>query len=179
MGGLKMLSKNTCEGVHLIVKLPAISLQACKFNENELLHTHFPRILARFEVIIYCAFSRRFNGGGLFFRWGALVLSGRQGGVRPMGSLMGGGGGGGGVAKKNRNMEGPPLPMPPPPPPLWKTLSFMGVFRVIYNAQIAPNRKKHHIFVHHLVNIQLAILNNILTCCILSKKFNFGGDLKF
>ena len=27
-GGLKMLSKNTCEGVNLIVKLPAISLQA-------------------------------------------------------------------------------------------------------------------------------------------------------
>ena len=27
-GGLKMLSKSTCEGVNLIVKLPAISLQA-------------------------------------------------------------------------------------------------------------------------------------------------------
>ena len=27
-GGLKMLSKNTCEVVYLIVKLPAISLQA-------------------------------------------------------------------------------------------------------------------------------------------------------
>ena len=46
--GVKMLSKNTCEGVNLIVKLPAISLQACKFTENELLHTHFSRILARF-----------------------------------------------------------------------------------------------------------------------------------
>ena len=32
-GGLKMLSKNTCEGVHLIVKLPAISLQAFKFTK--------------------------------------------------------------------------------------------------------------------------------------------------
>ena len=39
MGGLKMLLKNTCEGVHLIVKLPATSLQACKFTKNELLHT--------------------------------------------------------------------------------------------------------------------------------------------
>ena len=48
MGQLKMLSKNTCERVHLIVKLPAISLQACKFTKNELLHTHFSRILARF-----------------------------------------------------------------------------------------------------------------------------------
>ena len=27
--GLKMLPKNTFEGVHLIVELPAISLQAC------------------------------------------------------------------------------------------------------------------------------------------------------
>ena len=48
MGGLKMLSKNTCEGVHLTVKLPAISLQACKFTKNELLHTHFSRFLAGF-----------------------------------------------------------------------------------------------------------------------------------
>ena len=48
MGVLKMLSKNTCEVVHLIVELPAISLQACKFTKNELLHTYFWRILARF-----------------------------------------------------------------------------------------------------------------------------------
>ena len=40
-GQLKMLSKNTCEGVQLIVKLPAISLQASKFTKNELLHTYF------------------------------------------------------------------------------------------------------------------------------------------
>ena len=39
-GGVKMLSKNTCEGIHLIVKLLAISLQACKFTKNEL-HTFF------------------------------------------------------------------------------------------------------------------------------------------
>ena len=49
-GGLKMRSKNTWEGVHLIVKLPAIILQACKFTKNELLHTHFSRILARFKL---------------------------------------------------------------------------------------------------------------------------------
>ena len=30
--GIKMLSKNTCERVRLIIKLPAISLQACKFD---------------------------------------------------------------------------------------------------------------------------------------------------
>ena len=43
-----MLSKNTCEGVDLIVTLSAISLQACKFTKNELLRTHFSKILARF-----------------------------------------------------------------------------------------------------------------------------------
>ena len=47
-GELKILSKNTCEGVHLIVKLPTISLQASKFTKNELLCTYFSRILDRF-----------------------------------------------------------------------------------------------------------------------------------
>ena len=46
-----MLSKNTCEGIHLIVRLLAISLQACKFTENELLHTYFSRILAEFVMV--------------------------------------------------------------------------------------------------------------------------------
>ena len=32
-GELKMLSRNTCERVHLKLKLPAISLQACKFTK--------------------------------------------------------------------------------------------------------------------------------------------------
>ena len=41
MGELKMLLKNTSEGVHLIVKLEAISLQAPKFSKNGLLHTCF------------------------------------------------------------------------------------------------------------------------------------------
>ena len=39
-GELYMMSKNTCEGVNLIVKLLTISLQACKFTKNELLHTY-------------------------------------------------------------------------------------------------------------------------------------------
>ena len=47
-GRFKVLSKNTCEGVHLIVKLLAISLQACKFTKIELLHSYFWKILARF-----------------------------------------------------------------------------------------------------------------------------------
>ena len=45
-GGLKMLLKNTCEGVHLFVML-AISLETWKFTKNEL-HTYYSRILARF-----------------------------------------------------------------------------------------------------------------------------------
>ena len=65
--GLKILPKNTCEGVHFIVKLPAISLQACKFTKSEL-HTYFWRILARFLVIIYCAFSRNHLMEGCFDR---------------------------------------------------------------------------------------------------------------
>ena len=44
---LKMLLKSTWEGVHMIVKSLAKSLQACKFTKNEL-HTYFSRILARF-----------------------------------------------------------------------------------------------------------------------------------
>ena len=47
-GGGENAVKNTCEVVHFIVKLPAISLQACKFTKNELLQTYFLRILARF-----------------------------------------------------------------------------------------------------------------------------------
>ena len=79
---LKMLSKTACEGIHLILKLLAISLQASKFAKNELLHTYFSGILARFEVIIYCTFS-----SGLFL----------SGGRCPMGGI----GFRGGFSKKN------------------------------------------------------------------------------
>ena len=69
-----MLSKNTCEGVHLIVKLPAISLEACKFTKNELLHAYFSRILARFYLLFICAFSRNhFIEGCFTFQWGGGV----------------------------------------------------------------------------------------------------------
>ena len=52
MGELKMLSKNTCERVHLMKKLLAISLQASKFTKNELFNTSFSKVLATFSVII-------------------------------------------------------------------------------------------------------------------------------
>ena len=38
---LRMLSKSTFQGVHLIKKVPAINLQDSKFTKNELLHTSF------------------------------------------------------------------------------------------------------------------------------------------
>ena len=70
LGEHKMMSKNTCEGIHLIKKLPAISLQASQFSKNELLHTSFSRILARFEVIIYGFFSRtHFMEACFMFQW--------------------------------------------------------------------------------------------------------------
>ena len=37
-GELKMLSKNTCERVHFIAKLPAVSLQASKLKMNFFTH---------------------------------------------------------------------------------------------------------------------------------------------
>ena len=47
-GQLKTLLQNASEGLHLSLKLSPISLQAYKFIKNELLHTYFSRILARF-----------------------------------------------------------------------------------------------------------------------------------
>ena len=64
-GGLKMVLKNTCEGVYLLIKLLALSLQACKYTKNELFHTYFSRILGRFLVIIYCVLESQEH---LFFK---------------------------------------------------------------------------------------------------------------
>ena len=50
-GGLKTLLKNTFQGVPLLVKLLAISLQTSKFTKNELLRTYFSSILARFKLL--------------------------------------------------------------------------------------------------------------------------------
>ena len=41
MEGVKTVLNSACEGVHLLVKLPVLSLQACKFTKNELLHIFF------------------------------------------------------------------------------------------------------------------------------------------
>ena len=61
-GQLKMLLKNTCEGVHLIVKLPAINLQTSKFwgaphvpPRWETLLFHLPIILI-ISDIFYCLY---------------------------------------------------------------------------------------------------------------------------
>ena len=81
-GGLKLLSKNTCYGVPLIEKLPAISPQACKFTKNELLNTYYWKILARFWIIIFCAFSRNhFMEVCSTFQWRAGGVGGGVGGL--------------------------------------------------------------------------------------------------
>ena len=41
--GFKMLLKNTCEGVYMLVKLLAISLQACKFTKMNFFTYKFQR----------------------------------------------------------------------------------------------------------------------------------------
>ena len=121
-GELKIQSKNTCEGVHLIVKLPAISLQASKFTKNELLHTYFSRILLDFKLlfvvlllgIISWKGVSGFNGGivfqmgGFIFKWGRHPMGGHQFWWKWEGGF-----------KKNHKMTGHP---PMPPPQLWETL---------------------------------------------------------
>ena len=111
--GLKMLSKNTQEGVHLIVKLPAISLQAGKFTKNELFHTIFQGFQLDFKLLFIVVFlgiiswkdASRFNGGGgCFSDRGASFLSGEA----PHGGFF----------EKIRRMGG----APPMPHPLWETL---------------------------------------------------------
>ena len=52
-GELKRVLRNSCGGVHLLVKLSVISLQACRFTKTKILHT-FLKDLSRFEVIIFC-----------------------------------------------------------------------------------------------------------------------------
>ena len=118
IGELQMLSKNR---YHLILKLQ----QTSKFTKNKLLHTYFSRILARFPVIIYCAFSRnhfmegcfmfQWGGGGLFFRWGASFLSG--GAPHGMASVLVGE-----FSKKIVRWRGGEGVPPMPPSPLWETL---------------------------------------------------------
>ena len=68
MGELKMLSKNTCEGVHLIVKLPAISLQASKFTKNGLLpHIFFKDFKSLFIVLFLGIISWNISWKGVSY----------------------------------------------------------------------------------------------------------------
>ena len=76
-----MLSKNTCERVHLIVKLPAISLEDSKFTKNGLLpHIFFKDFKSLFIVLFLVIISWKgvscfnegvcFSDGGVIFKWG-------------------------------------------------------------------------------------------------------------
>ena len=92
-----MLSKNTGEGVHLIKKLPAVSLQASKFTKNELLDTSFSRILARFLFIVLFLGIISWKGVSCFSREGFFQMGGGAsflsgGGGAPWGGISFGGG---------------------------------------------------------------------------------------
>ena len=95
-----MLSKNTGEGVHLIKKLPAVSLQASKFTKNELLDTSFSRILARFLFIVLFLGIISWKGVSCFNEGGGGGFSDREASFLIGGCPMGGIGFGGGVIKK-------------------------------------------------------------------------------
>ena len=150
-------------GVHLIVKLPAISFQACKFTKNELFHAHFPRILARFQVI-YCAFFRNhfmvhgrvldvsmggggvFQMGGFIFKWGGLPIRG-----------INFGGGGGRVFEKNHKMgalHAPPPTMGNPGGGEFTHPSLTFICKILYS----KNNKTHLIYYH-----STTLLNHNLT----------------
>ena len=63
-----MLLKNTCEGVYMLVKLLAISLQACKFTKNEFLHIYISKILSYFFLeIAFWKGAPVFSGEGVLF----------------------------------------------------------------------------------------------------------------
>ena len=54
--GLTAMLKSTCEGVHLLLKLPALSLQPCKLAKNKLLHFFkniFQGFLLDFKFLSY------------------------------------------------------------------------------------------------------------------------------
>ena len=80
----------------MIVKLPAISLQASKFTKKELLQTYFSRILARFKLLFTVLFLgiiswkgvSCFHGEGSFSDGGPSFLS-EEG--HPMGGIGFGG----------------------------------------------------------------------------------------
>ena len=120
-----MQSKNTCEGVHLIVKLPTVSLQASKFTKNELLHTFFKGLSQILSYYIVCFFQESFHGrvlhfsvrgfafqmGGFFSKWGSIDFDGGR------------------FSKKVVGQGGaPPLHAPTP---LWENLWFTFSMRIM------------------------------------------------
>ena len=115
-----MLSKNTCEGVNLIVKLPAISLQACKFTKNELFHAHFSRILASYYLLPF--FQESFHERVLYVSLRGVVFQMGWGFIFKQGVCPIGGhrfGWGGDFRKKSQDGGGGGATTYPP---LWETL---------------------------------------------------------
>ena len=71
--GHKTLLKNTCAGVHLLLKLLAISLQVCKFTKNEL-HIFFKDFSQILSYYLLCFFQEPFHGRGLHVSMGEVVF---------------------------------------------------------------------------------------------------------
>ena len=62
-----MLLKNTCEGVYLIVKLPAISLQACKFTKMNFFTHILQGFLLDFKLLFIVLFLEIISWKGASF----------------------------------------------------------------------------------------------------------------
>ena len=82
--GLKRLLKNTCHGVHISLQAyKPISLQACKFVKNKLLHAYVLRIFLLNFKLLFIVFSRNHfleegftfqEGRGVVFQMGGFIF---------------------------------------------------------------------------------------------------------
>ena len=127
-----MLSKNTCVGVHFIVKLQAISLPACKLLKMNFFTHIFEGFQLDFKLLFIVLFlgiiswkgGSCFNGefvfqmGGFIFKWGWHLMG--------EGISFDGGRGGGGFKKNSQDggcSHAPPLCETLLPLPFWSKMS--------------------------------------------------------
>ena len=125
-GELKMQLKNTCEGIHLVKKLPAISLQAFKFT-IKMNFTHifkdFGWILSYYLLWFHGRLFHALMGESFVFQMGGFIFKWERGCGAPWGALvLVGGAKGGGGSKKIIRWGGHS------PPPLWETLELWIFF---------------------------------------------------
>ena len=121
-----MQLKNTCEGIHLVKKLPAISLQAFKFT-IKMNFTHifkdFGWILSYYLLWFHGRLFHALMGESFVFQMGGFIFKWERGCGAPWGTLvLVGGAKGGGGSKKIIRWGGHS------PPPLWETLELWIFF---------------------------------------------------